>query len=149
MKFLAIAFLIISVLASNVAAAQTSDGSQSSPHSSSQEKGSVPLTADPYKNVSILTNGNERTSSFNNDFAKHNIGGLISTCSQLVKVSVGTTNGNESYGGICIWEEEGMPTNVMICNDKLAGYFKLQKIDPDKTTRKQLIDFVISNCYGG
>ena len=36
----------------------------------------------------------------------------------------------------------------MICDDEMVGHFKMDFID-HKVTKQELVNFIVSNCYGG
>lgn len=96
----------------------------------------------------IVSNPNERTDSFNGDIKGSGLKGKISQCKVLIDVPVGTAHGNHSYGGLCALSEDEKKSNIMICNDDMIGHFKMDKV-MHEVTMQELVDFVVSNCYGG
>ena len=95
-----------------------------------------------------LGNPNEKIGSFNSDIAHRQLPGRITQCRTLIDVPVGTAHGNHSFGGLCTYSENGHNSSVMICDDEMVGHFKMEKIDHEISAQK-LVDFVVSNCFGG
>jgi hypothetical protein len=94
----------------------------------------------------LIGNPNERTDSFNGDLDVPK--GKITQCKVLIDVPVGTSHGNHSFGGLCTLLKNDKDSSVMICNDDVVGHFKMDKVDHE-ATMQELVDFVVSNCYGG
>lgn len=96
----------------------------------------------------LVGNPHERISSFNDDLVHRRLHGKITQCKTLIDVPVGTSHGNHSYGGLCNYSEGDHNSNVMICNDEMVGHFKIHKTDREISIQ-ELVDFVVSNCFGG
>ncbi|HEY3432630.1 MAG TPA: hypothetical protein VGK09_08785 [Rhodocyclaceae bacterium] len=96
----------------------------------------------------LMTNPNERNASFNTNLHTRQLPGRVENCSSLIDVPVGTAHGNHSLGGICTLVENGKKSSVMVCDDEMVGHFRVEKIDR-KVPMQELVDFVVSNCYGG
>jgi uncharacterized protein len=99
-------------------------------------------------NIVTLHDPNYRISSFNEDLSKRNEGKIVG-CYMLIDVPVGTAHGNHSYGGFCTLINGSKKTNVLICNDDMVGNFQMFEINKATPEKKDLIEFTISNCYGG
>ncbi len=95
-----------------------------------------------------IANPNERNASFNANLHRRQLPGRIVDCSSLIDVPVGTARGNHSFGGICTLVENGKKSSVMICDDEMVGHFRMEKMDR-KVPVQGLIDFIVSNCFGG
>ncbi len=91
---------------------------------------------------------NQRNKSFNSDIKKGKLEGKIVQCNILVYVPTGVRDGEIGYGGICSLSIKGKLTKVMICNDDMVGHFKMDKIDHE-ISKQELVNFIVSNCYGG
>jgi len=96
----------------------------------------------------LINNPNERNDSFNSDIKRKGLKGQISQCKILIDIPVGTAHGNHSFGGLCALSENEKNSTVMICNDDMAGHFKMDDIDRE-VTKQELVDYVVSNCFGG
>lgn len=95
-----------------------------------------------------IANPNERNASFDANIQRRKLHGRIAACSSLVDVPVGTAHGNHSFGGLCTLVDGGNKASVMICDDEMVGHFRMEKID-HKVATQELINFIISNCFGG
>jgi uncharacterized protein YecT (DUF1311 family) len=99
-------------------------------------------------NVVTYRDPSIRIRSFNESLAEQKQSGKIIGCSRLINLPVGTADGNNSFGGICISQNGKQREDVEICNDDMIGRFQTQKIDPKNVSDNDLIDFVL-NCPGG
>ena len=95
-----------------------------------------------------IANPNERNASFNANLLKRQLPGRVANCSSLIDIPVGTARGNHSFGGICTLVENGKKSSVMICDDEMVGHFRMEKMDRNVPVQ-ELIDFIVSNCFGG
>lgn len=96
-----------------------------------------------YRDTSI------RISSFNQSLAEEKRAGRIIGCNRLINLPVGTANGNNSFGGICILQDGAQRKAVEICNDDMFGHFGVQSVAPQDISDKSLIDFINEHCFGG
>jgi uncharacterized protein len=96
-------------------------------------------------NLLTLRDSNERNTSFNKDLLAHHFGTVFG-CETLIDVAVGTAHGNDSFGGLC--KLKGQTGFVMVCNDEMVGHFRIAKAT-SATTRNELANFTIRNCFGG
>lgn len=70
----------------------------------------------------------------------------FSNCHNFINVPVGTANGNHSYGAICNIDDD--IEEYMVCGDIMLGRLKIEKPQENWEFR-DLVLFVINNCYGG
>lgn len=96
----------------------------------------------------LLGNSNYRNESFNSDISSHGAKGKISLCKMLIDVPVGLARSNHSFGAICTLTENNNTSEIMICNDEMIGHFKMDKISKE-VGKQELVNFIVSNCYGG
>jgi uncharacterized protein len=94
--------------------------------------------------VQEIYNANERNLSFNKSVARK-IGGQITQCSNLIDLPAGR---NQSYGGYCDYEKNGVIQQVRVCDDDMVGHFHLEPANSHETTY-YLAEFVVKNCMGG
>ncbi|USX26530.1 lysozyme inhibitor LprI family protein [Oxalobacteraceae bacterium OTU3CINTB1] len=94
-----------------------------------------------------LRDANARNQSFSKDLSRRKLG-AVSGCETLVDIAVGTAHGNHSFGGLCRLGSERAASFFMVCNDEMLGNFKVMPA-ASGTTRYQLADFTIKNCFGG
>ena len=103
------------------------------------------LKGDDAKNV---------VSGFNSSLKKEKKEGEIYMCRSVVEEPVGHgTNSQVSYGGVCLYQENGKYIPVRICNDNIVGHFMMEdfdirSLDFDGSLWK-LTKFVFANCAGG
>lgn len=95
-----------------------------------------------------ISDPNQRNESFNSNLKRRGLKERITKCTSLIDVPVGTAHGNHSYGGLCTTAEGRKKMRVMICDDEMIGHFELKKVQR-KVKMQELVDFVVSNCYGG
>ncbi len=95
-----------------------------------------------------ISNANKRNSSFNTHLQTRPLPGRIESCTSLIDVPVGTAHGNHSFGGLCTHTDGGKKSAVMVCDDDMLGHFQMKKIARE-VSMQELVDFVVSNCYGG
>jgi uncharacterized protein YecT (DUF1311 family) len=94
-----------------------------------------------------MREANARNRSFSNDLSSRKLG-AVSGCETLVDIAVGTAHGNHSFGGLCRLGGERTTSFFMVCNDEMMGHFKVIPA-ASGTTRYELADFTIKNCFGG
>lgn len=94
-----------------------------------------------------LFSTNDRLESFNKSGKGRSSGNIIE-CSILIEIGVGTARGNRSYGGYCIYQEDGHELRVNVCDDEMVGHYKLAIVDKVSGVN-ELSKFVLDNCYGG
>lgn len=98
--------------------------------------------------LALILNPNERVSNFNEKISKISLPWKIEKCSTLVDLAVTTSQGNHSYGGVCVYLENDHRSNVLICDDEMVGHFKIEKIQ-ERPWLKDLADFTALNCTSG
>ncbi len=96
--------------------------------------------------VNMLPNSNERNGAFNADAKKIGVTGKISNCSMLISVSAGK---NTSFGGFCKITSAGKTTDIQLCNDVVVNHFALIHSPALFMNKAGLIEFTMSNCFGG
>lgn len=89
-----------------------------------------------------LSDTADRIRSFNRDIAFRNLGNSINQCSLVISVGMG-------FGGICTISGIANRRSVAICDDDMVGHFNMIHVNPRSFLKKQLIEFVVSNCTGG
>jgi uncharacterized protein len=92
---------------------------------------------------------NARIDSFNRSLAAQKKNGKIIGCSKLIDLPVGNAGSNDSFGGICIWQDGTKRTQVEICNDDMIGHFAVRAVDLKSISERGLIDFTNDQCFGG
>lgn len=100
-------------------------------------------------NVVTYRDPSVRIQSFNQSLVLDKQAGKIIGCSRLVNLTVGTANGNNSYGGTCTMQDGAQRKAVEICNDDMFGHFEVQPAVPQSISDKNLIDFTHEHCFGG
>jgi hypothetical protein len=95
-----------------------------------------------------ITNPNARNTSFNGNLQRKGATARIASCQSLIEVPVGTARGNHSFGGLCTLDDMNERAQVVICDDDMIGHFKLKKVKHE-VPMQELIDFVVTNCFGG
>lgn len=100
-------------------------------------------------NVVVYRDTTIRILSFNQSILHAKKTGTISSCTQLINLPVGVTGGNSSFGGLCTLQDGGQSRAVEICNDDMFGHFEMQSVDPLATSKKDVINFIHEECFGG
>ncbi len=91
---------------------------------------------------------------FNRSLKKEQKGGDIYVCRSVIEEPVGHGHNSQfSYGGVCLYRENGTYTHVLICNDDIVGHFKMESFNPRYIdlygSLLRLTKFVFANCAGG
>lgn len=76
-------------------------------------------------------------------------GSRITGCGLVILAHAGPHDGNNSYGGLCTLERGGSKIDVEVCYDEMLGRFASREIGGNATGKKELIEFLGNNCYGG
>ena len=90
----------------------------------------------------------KRIDSFNAGMKERKLPGSITSCRRVIDIPAGTAQGNNSYGGICILENDQKKETIMICNATLTNQFKINKVKLHSDVL-HLSQFVNQNCVGG
>lgn len=101
------------------------------------------------RSVVFSRDPNSRIESFNQSLSEQKRSGKIIGCRKLIDLPVGTANGNDSFGGYCVLEDQARRTDVRICNDEMVGHFAIEPADLRTESDKALIDFTNDQCFGG
>jgi hypothetical protein len=89
----------------------------------------------------------ERALSFDGELQILGFSGHVVSCARMIELSVGTANGNHSFGAVCKLQVGGNSRNVLLCDDDLVGHFALTSSFAD--SRDAIAQFTDHNCTGG
>jgi hypothetical protein len=93
-------------------------------------------------------------SSFNAELKVKKMGN-IEACKRVIEMPVGVAQGNRSYGGLCILNEDSKKTYIKVCSDEMLGRFVIEPFLYENKAGQYFPDlndlarFVAKNCYGG
>lgn len=98
--------------------------------------------------VTIPDNPNERLKSFNKSAKEIGLKGEFVSCHALIDIPGGQ---NHSYGGYCTLVQDKKKLALQVCNDDMVGHFAIYHSQDNllMQDRATLINFVVSNCFGG
>lgn len=145
-------FLVLIVLAelfSRVSALAASNWGW--PYPTRESLGNFSINGAVYSVYLLAGNSSVKQTQLLNEALKdRNSFGHLENCRRIIEIPVGTADGDHSYGGLCLLNENSSKLNhVMICNDDLVGHFKIRHIQRYEDNISDLIRFVIDNCTGG
>ena len=98
-----------------------------------------------------IDDANIRLDSFNKSvkWSKYKNEVEVISCDKLLLISLQTSRGNSSYGGLCsLKTNEGIET-AYVCNDDMVGHFSIKKINKESYSNINLAKYIYQNCYGG
>lgn len=99
------------------------------------------------RSVIYMRDPNDRIKSFNKSMVNKRQPGHIIGCTKLIDLPAGSSDGNDSFGGVCLLQEGVKRRTVEICNDDMIGHFMMKDTSPNLTDKK-IIEFTNLYCYG-
>jgi len=75
--------------------------------------------------------------------------GRVQSCIYIIDIPVGSKDGNVSHGALCLRELGNNVKSVFVCYDDMIGHSALLYVDKNSTNKRNLIQFVMTNCFGG